>query len=154
MSRQCIVSALYDILEDNIYELSDEQKSIIKFVANDALINLSCELDLDLDCIELLGENFVKMNKDGKMYDEDAYQYIKNVSDHGCSSGVAPTMMYYCDTENFFDKYSTGILDFLEYNRLDFGELPKDLSFNKNDLAWFAYEDAAYKILLAMEENY
>lgn len=70
--------------------------------------------------------------------DDDVQSLLENIREYGCSSGIVPSMIYYNDTEKFFDKYSNEIFEL--YN--DFNEeTGYTLStIDKNSLAWFSYE--------------
>ena len=70
--------------------------------------------------------------------DDEVQRLLEEINEHGCSSGIVPSMIYYTDTEKFFDKYSNEIFEL--YN--DFNEeTGYTLStIDKNSLAWFSYE--------------
>ena len=81
------------------------------------------------DIINMLDEN---------ASDGEVQSLLEEIQEHGCSSGVVPSMIYYSYTEKFFDKYSNEIFEL--YN--DFNEeTGYTLStIDKNSLAWFSYE--------------
>jgi len=92
---------------------------------------------------------------------EDFVSYLKDVSEHGCVSGICTSLIAYADTEKFYDTYEEEIEDMLEEYRVVFGaknRLELISTFNgaenvgsvlqeKNLLAWFAYEERARQIL-------
>ena len=69
---------------------------------------------------------------------EDYRTLFDDIIYQGCISGIIPHLIYYSDTEKFFDKYSNEIFEL--YN--DFNEeTGYTLStIDKNSLAWFSYE--------------
>ena len=95
-------------------------------------------------------------------------QCLNDVVKHGCASGVVPSLIYYDDTEKFFDDFEEEIL---ELTRKFFNSLKKEVldlldeyelenresfkteeCFNrKNQLAWFAYEHVAAELLNQIE---
>ena len=90
------------------------------------------------------------LNQD-KDYQQD---YIKDVLEHGCQSGVVSSLIYYNDTADFYNKYSDDIYNLLYADMQDFGyqSIPemiaslngaKDVGSDeqyKNLLAWYGYE--------------
>lgn len=87
----------------------------------------------------------------------------------GCASGIVSGLIYYSDTERFFDENKPGIVELLLELQDDTGEpwitLFRDFDkedifcddpYNKNKLAWFLFEEINYiaeMILENMEEN-
>jgi len=90
------------------------------------------------------------LNQD-KDYQQD---YINDVLEHGCQSGVVSSLIYYNDTADFYNKYSDDIYNLLYADMQDFGyqSIPemiaslngaKDVGSDeqyKNLLAWYGYE--------------
>ena len=74
---------------------------------------------------------------------EEPEDYFETVLKYGCVSGVVPALMYYKDTEEFFDRHVDEILDLLNEFK-EYGEIPFEL--NRNNLAWFAFEEVVDKI--------
>ena len=81
------------------------------------------------DIINMLDEN---------ASDDEVQSLLEEIQEHGCSSGVVPSMIYYSYKEKFFDKYSNEIFEL--YN--DFNEETSYTlsTIDKNSLAWFSYE--------------
>ena len=81
------------------------------------------------DIINMLDEN---------ASDDEVQSLLEDINKYGCSSGIVSSMIYYSDTEKFFNKYSNEIFEL--YN--DFNEeTGYTLStIDKNSLAWFSYE--------------
>ena len=86
---------------------------------------------------------------------------------HGCSSGTVSGLVYYSDTTAFFKKFKKEIIalinetaDAMGYSA---GELLSSMNgwddddpfvediYNKNILAWFAYEETAYMLKNELE---
>lgn len=89
---------------------------------------------------------------------------LMDIVEHGCVSGCASGMVYYFETEEFYDKFKDEIWDMLYNFADDQGTSTMELiaSFNgskdvgndhqfKNLLAWFAVEETA-RYLLDNEE--
>ena len=90
------------------------------------------------------------LNQD-KDYQQD---YIKDVLEHGCQSGVVSSLIYYNDTSAFYDKYNEDIYNLLyaDMQELGYKSIPemvaslngaKDVGSDeqyKNLLAWYGYE--------------
>lgn len=74
--------------------------------------------------------------------------FFKDLLQHGCVSGMVSGMIYYTDTHSFFDKHYAAIETIREEVEENLGE---KLSLNgdlKNALAWFAFEETAYRTAL------
>ena len=95
---------------------------------------------------------------DSKEYDGNFAEALKSrIEDvqHGCSSGVVGSLIYYSDTTKFFKKYKNEIAELLQNLCDDCGCSPSELfgdkwdksdifardTQNQNLLAWFAYEE-------------
>ncbi len=83
-------------------------------------------------------------------YDNPA-EFFTDLLNHGCVSGMVSSLIYYTDTHAFFDKYYEEIEDL----RCEYEEetgvqinLQHDL---KNFLAWFAFEETAYRLANELE---
>lgn len=90
----------------------------------------------------------------GEDYD-DMSDFIKEILEHGCQSGIVGALIYYKDTNEFYDKYEDEIEDLLEEyqnscgysNRMeaisnlngasDVGNIMQE----KNLLAWMGFEE-------------
>ena len=77
--------------------------------------------------------------------------YFRNVTQHGCVSGMVSSLIYYHQTHQFFETY----YDQIEELRMEFEEatgtkldLGNDL---KNTLAWFAFEETAHQLVSEFE---
>lgn len=78
--------------------------------------------------------------------DEDVKHFLLDVLQHGCISGVVPSLIYYVDTHSFYDKHYNAIEALREEYEETIGK-PLQVSGDlKNYLAWFAFEETAYRI--------
>lgn len=97
---------------------------------------------------------------------EEIENYMKDVLQHGCVSGMVSELIYYRDTLDFFKKYRKDIVSLLNES-LDqtgytspaelFGEkwdnddpLAEEEN-NINLLSWFAFEETVYRIANELE---
>lgn len=99
---------------------------------------------------------------------EDKINYLKDVLNHGCVSGMVSRLIYYKDTNDFFDKNKEEIenliydsseeqgLNYLSFiASLNGSDNVGSLEQLKNLLSWFVYEETARKILIEdFEEDY
>lgn len=70
----------------------------------------------------------------------------KDVLQYGCSGGLVRHLIYHTDTYAFFDKYYDEIEELRIEAEEDTGQ-PLDLQGNlKNTLAWFGFEETAYRL--------
>ena len=82
--------------------------------------------------------------------DDEILSYMRDIIDYGCVSGTVKSLITYKDTEKFFDKYADEIFDLMNEKRDDGWDL-NNIEFNKNNLAWFAFETIAQEIYYEME---
>lgn len=123
-----------------------------------------------LNTIKESGNELTKYVIDDILAQGKDYQdgYIKDVLEHGCSSGAVGGLIYYNDTTAFYDKYNEEIYNLLEELRQSLGN-PNILSviadFNgaqdvgsdtqyKNLLAWFGYEESMRHIAEELNIEY
>lgn len=77
---------------------------------------------------------------------EEPAQYIKEILQHGCVSGIVGILIYYNDTKAFYIKYMEEIEDIKTELEEEQGEPLKMGTPNYNWLAWLGYEETARKI--------
>ena len=82
--------------------------------------------------------------------DDEILSYMRDIIDYGCVSGTVKSLITYKDTEKFFNKYADEIFDLMNEKRDDGWDL-NNIEFNKNNLAWFAFETIAQEIYYEME---
>ena len=79
--------------------------------------------------------------------------HIEDIVQCGCISGIVPSLIYYSDTIKFFNCYRQEILSMLQdpdkniYSEYTYLLDNKKYSTQeKNDLAWFAYDNTVIRI--------
>lgn len=109
----------------------------------------------------MLGDNELKDYVINYFLQEDNIkQSMEDLQKHDCQSGMIGSLIYYSDTENFYNKYkeeisslANEIIESTGYNSL-FDLIPnlnkEDQlmleSHNKNILAWFGFEGTTNKL--------
>ena len=92
---------------------------------------------------------------------EEAISYLNDVLNQGCVSGIASGLIYYYDTNKFYDRNEEEIEDLIYQNQKDLGYKNRNefigslngiddvgsLQQEKNLLSWFAYEETSRNIL-------
>ena len=82
--------------------------------------------------------------------EEYTLSFFKDLLKHGCISGMVPSLVYYCDTEAFFDKHYEEIITL----KTEFEEatgVPMKIPHQvKNYLAWFGFEETARKLCVIL----
>ena len=81
--------------------------------------------------------------------DEEIIAYLENVTIHGCATGTVSSLIYYSDTEAFFDRHVDEIFDLYNEAKAEYGEM--DIELSRNNLAWFGFETMAQNILYELE---
>jgi len=72
--------------------------------------------------------------------------FFEDLLQHGCISGMISSLIYYCDTEAFFDNYYHEIMELKEEHEEITGQ-PMEIPYHlKNHLAWFAFEETARRL--------
>ena len=95
-------------------------------------------------------------------YIRDAYELedLKEIANHGCSSGVCSQHIYYGDTNSFYDQYEDEIVAYIEseYGTEFLVELFEkanaDLTHYKNDVCWTFIEMIAMEAVDEHQEEY
>ena len=94
---------------------------------------------------------------------DDAIGYLKDVTKYGGQSGSISGLIYYTDTNKFYDENEKEIEDILEEYKencgfksrpeaiMNLNGSAEDMTQEKNLLAWMAYEEVARLILEEME---
>lgn len=86
--------------------------------------------------------------------DEEIITMVNNILTYGCASGIVSDMMFYRDTENFFNIHSEEIFDLLNESISEGLTDANNIEFSKNNLAWWAYEVITSQILYELETAY
>ena len=94
------------------------------------------------------------MDQVDSMNNEEILEYVAQIINYGCVSGIVPTLMTYKDTDEFFNNHSDEILELLDDDKeegiLDMNEV----EFNKNWLSWYAFERITFDIQYELEAAY
>jgi len=102
-----------------------------------------------------------------KEKNEEGYTtFLNDLTKHGCISGMVSSLIYYEDTNAFYDQFESEIWEMLEESAQDQGinilelighfkgaDNVEDMSTFKNLLAWYACEETAHKMLMEKEES-
>jgi len=80
-------------------------------------------------------------------HDEPAL-FFSDLQSHGCISGLVGSLIYYTDTQAFYDEHYSEIEQLREDWEDDTGEPLKINGDLKNFLAWFAFEQTAYRMAI------
>ena len=91
----------------------------------------------------------------------DSYdiETLREIRDHGCSSGVAHDHIYYRDTIKFFDEYEDEIIEYIadylggEFNEHLWNENPCNITGYKNDTIWCYVELVADQLIEIYEDT-
>lgn len=74
------------------------------------------------------------------------YGFFHDLLNYGCISGIVSSLIYYVDTEKFFDEHYEEIISLKSEFEKSTGQ-PMDIPHQlKNHLAWFAFEQTAYDL--------
>lgn len=80
---------------------------------------------------------------------ESPTDFFKDLLHHGCISGMVGSLIYYRDTQKFYDTHYDEIEDLrhnMEY--AESGFIDGDL---KNTYAWLSFEETAYRMAVNLE---
>ena len=83
--------------------------------------------------------------------DNEVLELVKEMVTYGCQSGIVASLVYYKDTEAFFDKHSNEIFELVEDTKQEGIIDMNNFELSKNNLAWFAFETIAQEIYQEME---
>ncbi len=82
--------------------------------------------------------------------DENTICFFKDLLNYGCINGMVSSLVYYRDTEVFFDNHYHEIMELKEEYEKSIGE-PMTIPYHlKNHLAWFAFEETARRLWKAI----
>ena len=77
---------------------------------------------------------------------EEPIAFFEDLSRNGCVSGMVWSLIYYTDTHAFFDQHYDEIEALRDEMEDNLGEPLKIEGDLKNCLAWFAFEEVAFKL--------
>lgn len=72
--------------------------------------------------------------------------FFNDLLSHGCVSGMISSLVFYNQTEKFFDKHYLEIMEIKEELEASMGQPMKIPYELKNYLAWFGFEQTAYQM--------
>lgn len=72
--------------------------------------------------------------------------FFSDLLQHGCQSGMIGSLIYYCDTHQFYDKHYAEIEDLREEMEECLGQPLQITGDLKNWMAWFGFEETARKM--------
>lgn len=92
--------------------------------------------------------------------DEEIKTFLDEITSHGCVSGMIPHLIYYTDTNKYYDEFQEDIENslanygdscgaknrFESISYLQGADSVGSIEQEKNLLAWFGFENAAYEI--------
>ena len=85
---------------------------------------------------------------------------IEEVLEHGCVSGIVGSLIYYYQTEAFFNKHKDAINDLAHELSEDLYGNPFEIYHNlyggcsKNNMAWFGFEEVTRMIASELEMDF
>ena len=82
--------------------------------------------------------------------DDEILSTVEEIVNYGCQSGIVASLVYYKDTEAFFNRHVDEILELIEDAKqtMDMNYI----EFSRNNLSWFAFEIIAQEIYHELEE--
>ena len=93
---------------------------------------------------EMEGNDLFNAVRDDILLQEDIKDYLENVIEHGCVSGTVTSLLYYYQTDEFFNTHVDNIFEL--YNELYWNTNLVMEELNRNNLSWLAYEAIVVKI--------
>ncbi len=108
-----------------------------------------------------LEEYVIKHYLEAAIEYDDVEVFMNDVISNGCVSGVIGTLIYYKDTNDFFDKYEDEIEELADELDSFGGVIMSILNVHnlcsmtelKNYLAWFGFEEITRKLLNEFENK-
>lgn len=81
-----------------------------------------------------------------EFFSDDPRQMFTDLACYGCQSGMITSLIYYADTRRFFDTFYDEIDDLRDAIEEEMGEPLTIRGDLKNCLAWFAFEETAFRM--------
>ena len=94
---------------------------------------------------------------EGMAVDSSLEEVINEVLEHGCVSGIVGSLIYYYQTEAFFDRHKNAINELAHELSEDLYGNPFEIYHNlnggcsKNNMAWFGFEEVTRMIASELE---
>ena len=79
--------------------------------------------------------------------------FFEDLSRHGCASGMVGSLIYYHETHAFFDTHYHEIEEIRLQVQEEIGLVLNIEGDLKNHLAWFAFEQRAYQLYSAWNDE-
>ena len=92
--------------------------------------------------------------------DSNLETVVEEVLEHGCVTGIVGSLMYYYQTEAFFNRHKNAINELAHELSEDIYGNPFEIYHNlnggcsKNNMAWFGFEEVTRMIAEEMEIDY
>ncbi len=116
--------------------------------ALEALLKMRVEAKRDSALHVVLSDALEREEAKGMDSTGEALAYLQDVCQHGCISGTCDGLIYYSDTQKFYQKHNHEADEVLAEYESNTGEAYKfDGRDVQNTLAWMLYEETARKIL-------
>lgn len=100
---------------------------------------------------ELTKEVIAIMLDEAGENNEEIIGWLENVTTFGCASGTVCSLIYYSDTEPFFDRHADEILEIVN-NYIDMADGRVTFELTRNNMAWIGFETVAGNILSILSE--
>lgn len=71
--------------------------------------------------------------------EEEVEEYLLDVVNFGCQSGIVSSLIYYEQTKAFFATYFGEIFELIQYEEEESG-CKVDIDYSYNSFSWWAYE--------------
>jgi len=136
---------IMDALEFISYlqELAEERDTIAAQVATDALDHYTEVNEEDYTSEDAEEHEELQLDYDIAIDDAvaEVTQYLEDVTQHGCASGIVTGLIYYSDTHAFASKHRDEIQDMLSEYYSMAGAWPFTPEYDiRNSCAWWAYD--------------
>ena len=92
--------------------------------------------------------------------DSSLEEVVEEVLEHGCVTGIVGSLIYYYQTEAFFNRHKDAINDLAHELSEDLYGNPFEIYHNlnggcsKNNMAWFGFEEVTRMIAEELEIGY
>ena len=110
------------MLKEKMLEMEKESEGIKLFILNDLL-------------------NFDN--------DEEIKDYISDVLQYGCQSGIVTSLIYTKDTKNFVKTYLNECLEILDNVIQEIGK--PSFTIDSNSIAWLSYEETLKNLVMELD---
>ena len=81
--------------------------------------------------------------------DEEIKDYISDVLQYGCQSGIVTSLIYTSDTKNFVKTYLDECLEILDNVIQEIGK--PAFTIDSNSIAWLSYEETLKDLVMELD---